>query len=297
MKIKIATIVPIHNELELTKKFIASYYEALYNSSITNHVALVIVDDGSSDGSAHWIEEFYPKITMLRCNGNLWWSGSVNMALSYIQNKQFTHFLLFNNDNLLDNNYFNNLIKAMEIIGTDKIISSKVFNMYPRKNIIYDGITFNRKRAIYYHNVNSDEVAIVNTAGGMGVLIPVFVINKIGFFDQKTFPQKSGDTDFYLRAERAGFRVYYYPHLIVYNDNRISGYSDNSTFQGIKNAYTYPKGYMNLKIDFKLYLRHGSKLWSIYRLIKNNIFFLTKGIIKIIINKYNIKAIYCLTKL
>ena len=282
MPVNIATILPIHNELESTKKFLVSYYDSIQQSSLKDHCSLIIVDDGSTDGSREWIAELYPDVRMLRGSGNLWWSGSINLALRHIENQSFTHFLLFNNDNIVQLNFFDVLAKAINEIGNDRIISSKVINIYPRQYVIYGGITFDRGKSRYIVNKDVDKAAVVNTAGGMGVLVPLSVIHKVGLFDDINFPQKSGDTDFYLRAEKMGAHVHYYPALIVYNDNSISGYTGNTSIQAIRCAYSFPKGYMNLKVDITLFFRHGNYFWSIYRIIKNNIIFLTIGIIRII---------------
>jgi GT2 family glycosyltransferase len=242
------------------------------------------VDDGSTDGSSKWISEFNSDITLLKGNGCLWWSGSVNMGLMHIIDKDFTHVLLFNNDNLLDIDFFKILHDAIKSLGYDKIISSKVINLFPERYVIYGGITFCRSRSKYIVNDDSDKAAVVNTAGGMGVLIPLSVINKVGIFDDANFPQKSGDTDFFLRSEKMGITVNYCPELTVYNDNRISGQSDNTSFQGILRAYSFPKGYMNLKVDLKLFLRHGHFYWSVFEITKKNVIFLAIGLLKIVLN-------------
>jgi len=282
MLINIATIVPIHNGWEFTEKFLISYYKSLSLSPIKDKCTLIIVDDGSTDGSVEWISEHYPDVRVLRCSGDLWWSASINMALNHIRDMTFTHFLLFNNDNILDINYFSNLHTAIHTIGNDKIISSKVINTFPAEYVIYGGITYDRKRSNYISNKDPQAPAVVNTAGGMGVLIPLAVIDKVGLFDAANFPQKSGDTDFFLRADMKGIGVNYYPDLVVYNDNRISGYSDKSTIKGVRDAYSYPKGYMNIMIDLKLFLRHGNNFWGIYRVIKSNVIFLSTGLVRII---------------
>lgn len=282
MLINIAAIVPIHNGLETTKKFLISYHRSLEASSFKDCCTLIIVNDGSTDGSMEWISEFYPETRIIRGDGDLWWSASINLALRHIQDETFTHFLLFNNDNILDKNYFQNLHRAIDKIGNDKIISSKVINTFPTEHVIYGGISYDRNRSKYVLNKDPQAPVVVNTAGGMGVLVPLNVIDEVGLFDAINFPQKSGDTDFFLRADKKGVRVYYYPDLVVYNDNRISGYSDNTAIHGIRNAYSFPKGYMNILIDLKLFLRHGNYFWGVYRVIKSNVIFLCTGITKII---------------
>ena len=55
----------------------------------------------------------------------------------------------------------------------------------------------------YYYFYN--EVKKIDWCGGMAVAIPVEVFKKIGGCDNINFPQYDGDTDFFLRAKKAGF--------------------------------------------------------------------------------------------
>lgn len=290
MRHGIAAIVPIHNELESTKRFLESYYLSLQESPLSTYVSLIVVDDGSTDGSYEYLSEAYPGIEVLRGDGGLWWSGSVNFALRQIMGRPLAAFLLFNNDNILHVDYFKNLAVAIDALGDNKIISAKVVNLYPEQYVIYGGVTFDRKRSRYVVNPAPNQPAVVNTAGGMGVLIPLEVVHRTGMFDQKNFPQKSGDTDFYLRAERVGYRVHYSPSLIVYNDNSVTGYSGNSSFREMIRSYSFPKGYMNLKVDLRLFLTHGTMYWSIYRVARCNAVFLTIGLYRSL--RTAMKAIY-----
>lgn len=281
MLLNIATIVPVHNNLESTKKFLTSYYTSIDRSFVKGHCSLFIVDDGSTDGTAEWLTQFHPEVKILYGDGGLWWSGSVNKALNHIIEKPFTHFLLFNNDNIVDCDFFNNLTKAIDEIGPGNIISSKVINIYPKEHIGNGGVTFDRKRIKYIKNSDSNKRAIVNTAGGMGVLIPLDIIHKIGLFNAVNFPQKSGDTDFFLRAEKIGMQVNYYLGMKVFNDNSITGFSENFTLHGLIQAYSFPKGYMNPGVDLKLFMAHGNNWWAIYRVVKNNFIFITVGLVRI----------------
>jgi len=284
-KPKIAVIVPIHNGLLETRCFIQSYTDSLQKSGMQDRVRLFIADDGSIDGSCDWIRANHADAYVLKGDGTLWWSASINIVLEHISAQEFSHFLLFNNDNLVDSNFFSVLEKILDKDGYRRIISSKVINLHPWPYVINAGITFDRKKARYLWNSDLDKECICNTAAGMGTLIPMEVIERIGCFDAKGFPQKSGDTDFFLRAEQSSFLVHYYPELIVHNNNKQTGFCDNNSLRGIFNAYSFPKGYMNLKVDFRLFWRHGNKFGAIYRILSINCRFIGRGMAKIIRNK------------
>lgn len=283
----ITIIIPFHNHLEDTKKALKSLADSLNYYDFANkdcNIGITVVDDGSTDGSAEWISDNYPEIEIIKGDGNLWWSRSVNLGIKCSIKKGASHVLLFNNDNMVERKYFETLDKAIFLYGADVIIVSKVINLFPEKYIKYAGEICNRKKARFFKNPNPEKSLKVNSAGGMGVIIPVSVFDKIGFFDAQNFPQSRADIDFYLRAENSGIDMYYDPKMVVYNNNLVSGFKSNINFREVKKAYSYPRGYKNLKIDIRFCLKHFGLIPSIIHLITKNLRFnlgLLKNIIKL----------------
>jgi len=283
----ITIIIPFHNHLADTKKTLKSLADSLNYYDFANkdcNIGITVVDDGSTDGSAVWINDNYPEIEIIKGDGNLWWSRSVNLGIKYSIKKRASHVLLFNNDNMVEKQYFEALDKAISTYGADVIIASKVINLFPEKHIKYAGQICNRKKARFLRNPNSEKSLKVNSAGGMGVIIPVFVFNKIGFFEAANFPQSRADTDFYLRADNNNIDMYYEPKMVVYNNNMVSGFKSNINFREVKKAYSYPKGYMNLKIDIRFCLKHFGLIPGFFHLITKNLRFnlgLLKNILKL----------------
>ena len=66
-------VIPIYNRKELTLACLASFAKQTYSE-----YELVIVDDGSTDGSQEAIKKIYPEATVIQGNGNWWWAKSVN---------------------------------------------------------------------------------------------------------------------------------------------------------------------------------------------------------------------------
>ena len=128
MSLKIALVFPIHNNLEYTKKGLADIYHCfMANPEDKLPINIVITDDGSTDGSYEWIHANYPNVILLKGNGNLWWSGGMNMAVKYVlDNLNMEYILLWNNDISPDKNYFKNLFKILGNMDSRTIICSKI---------------------------------------------------------------------------------------------------------------------------------------------------------------------------
>src|SRR5947199_10706999 len=75
---KIHIIVPVFNRKSLTERFL----HGLRNQTF-QHFETVVVDDGSTDGTAAMISERFGEVHLLRGDVNLWWQGRINLGIRY----------------------------------------------------------------------------------------------------------------------------------------------------------------------------------------------------------------------
>ena len=92
----IHVIIPVHNRI----KYTLSCIESLKKQNIFDKLNIIVVDDGSTDGTSSYIKRHYPEITLLKGSGNLFWGGAVNFGISYACKigKKNDWILLVNND-------------------------------------------------------------------------------------------------------------------------------------------------------------------------------------------------------
>ncbi|MEN2283878.1 glycosyltransferase [Algoriphagus sp. SE2] len=286
---KFSLIIPVFNRREITLKGLEYLHNAiLFEENID--LKIFVVDDASSDGTSEAIRDKYPNVYILKGDGNLWWSGSINYCLNHILNNNILtdYFILWNDDLVIEENYFTMLLDVVRSYP-DHIISSIVYYLSDPKKIFFNGAKFDsstgKKSIINGGMIDKGNFPIITECdwtGGMGVIIPKKVITSIGFFDSKRFPQYYGDCDFMLRAKNSNFNIICHSYLKVWNDRDYTSFQTNNSFINYFKGLNIIKSNFNIFIDFKFYNKHTSKFIA----FKSVLFKHLKIIGSIFINKF-----------
>ena len=72
-------VVPVHNRKAITRKFLSCLAAQTYK-----RVRLLLIDDGSTDGTAEMVRGVDPAAVILTGDGHLWWSGCMQMAYEWL---------------------------------------------------------------------------------------------------------------------------------------------------------------------------------------------------------------------
>src|SRR5689334_808401 len=89
-------VIPVYNRLNFTKKCLAAIHRQNYK-----HFTVVLVDDGSTDGTAKYVSRRFPEVVIISGNGKWWWTRSMYEGVKYaIQNSsnKKDYVLEMNND-------------------------------------------------------------------------------------------------------------------------------------------------------------------------------------------------------
>ncbi|OQX72525.1 MAG: hypothetical protein B6D61_13620 [Bacteroidetes bacterium 4484_249] len=275
--LNIAIVFPIFNGLSYTKDCLKSLYD-IFNKIDKNKTAfsVVIVDDASTDGSYEWIKNNFPDVKLLQGDGNLWWSGGINMAIDFAIKQLKTDYLLWwNNDIIPDDEYFVNLVKVIEENDINTIIGSKIY-LAQNNNIVWSmGGIFNAHTG--YKDMVGTEQKDNNTLQkiiecdwltGMGTITHKSVYEKIGMINAKLFPQYHGDSDFTYRAKLNGYKIIADPSLKIYNDTRSSGLKHDESLKNLfKSLFSIRSSY-NIKKEYKFYKLYSKSYKAYFPLIK-----------------------------
>ena len=200
-------VIPVHNRKEFTRDCLKSLNE----QSLTGH-KVVVVDDGSTDGTREMIEVEFPETIVLRGDGNLFWTAAINMGIRYALDDGADYIMTLNNDTIATPDFIERMIYWAKI-NPDVLLGA--FNIdFVTKRPYYGGEILNwplAKSRFLLDILPSEEwkgLHRVSLFPGRGLLIPRKVFESIGLFDQRKLPHYMADYDFTLMAARNGFDIY-----------------------------------------------------------------------------------------
>lgn len=218
---KIFIIIPVHNRKDRTRQCLLSL-----EKQTEKFFETIVVDDGSTDGTTEMIQNEFPAVQVLTGSGNLWWAGATNLGIQHVLNNLNADdlILLLNNDLVVPDDFISNAYKAAYKYP-ETLIGSVVTDVDEKDFIFSGGVRINWATAKWLEpnkgktltDFPRGYILDVSTLTGRGVLIPASVFEKVGLYNSKHLPQ-CGDTEFPVRAARAGFRLIVDYSMIVYHD-------------------------------------------------------------------------------
>lgn len=231
-------VTPVYNRKGFTEK----YLEALSRQSNQNFKT-IIVDDGSTDGTAGMIAERFPDVILLREKGDLWWAEATNIGARYALAQGATYIMTLNDDTVPYDDYIEKMYAWIEK-EPDALLGAFAVDAHT-KIPVFGGEILNWKTTQYedllskYDENDLHGLKKVNVFPGRGLVVPVKVFDKIGFYDSKNFPQTVADLDFTCRAFNQGFKIYcnYDAKIKIYPDE--SGGVQLTKKRSLKNYYNH----------------------------------------------------------
>jgi|UPI0004137757 GT2 family glycosyltransferase len=219
----IHTIIPVHNRLDFTKKCLNS----LKRQKNFKELNIILVDDGSTDGTSQYVKKKFPKVTILSGNGNLFWGGAVNIGIRYAldigSSKDWV--LLLNNDIELSSDAIKKLVKTSNIKKRKALVASLTVCFDDKKTLIKSGtivkswflnITHHPYVGKNIQQIFNKNPIKVDLLTARCLLHPIEIFKRIGNYDAKNFPHYGGDDDFSIRASKINYSKYICPESIIY---------------------------------------------------------------------------------
>ncbi len=213
---KLHIILPVHNRRSVTEKFI----NCLAAQSYQNY-HLILVDDGSTDGTAEMVRAKIKSLTIIRGGGNLWWGGALHKGYLWLKNHDALlsdAVLICNDDVTFDNDYLETGLEFLEKTPDAMILST----VYTSDGEFHEAGAVADFKNFTFKNAAPGE--IINCATTRGLFFTVSSFFKTGGFYPFLLPHYLSDFEFTIRAHRRGIKITACNKLKLYIDMSSTGY-------------------------------------------------------------------------
>lgn len=231
---RVAAIVLNYNGREVTLQALASLSAMDYPA-----YDLVVVDNGSTDGSYQAVARAFPRVIQVRTEENLGPAGGANLGMRWALARGHDYLLILNNDIEVAPDFLMQLVEVAESAPDVGIVGPKGYYFWDRQRIWSAGGRLPFREAATKERGQGqidrgqfDRDAEVDYVNGCAMLVRRRVVEEIGLWDP-VFHLSVEDADFCMRAKQAGYRCFYAHRARLWHmvSTSTGGYKAPKTFQ------------------------------------------------------------------
>lgn len=215
--LRVAAVVLSWNGRERTLACLRSLAGVTYHP-----LSVIVVDNGSTDGSTDAVTAEFPDVTLVPLGENLGFAGGMNVGIRSALAGGAEAVILLNNDMEVDPGFIEPLVDALKDDPSCGAACSQILFAGEPPRVWYAGAPFNRRRGHSGRHVGYGQPPLPPTlppyptdrACGGAMLFSASVSQRVGLFDEALFAYAE-DTDWSLRARRAGLHSLVVPASVV----------------------------------------------------------------------------------
>lgn len=221
--------------------------ESLKHITYPNY-EILLVDNGSTDGSVECFKERYPETEIIENGENLGFAEGNNVGIRRAMDKGTEYVLPLNNDTVVDSHFLEELIEVAEKDQKIGIVGPKIYYYDNKQKINSAGGTINWSTGVGINigigdidNGQFNDCKDVDYLMGAAILIKKKLIKEIEGFNKEFFLLLE-DTELCVRAQKAGYRTVFCPNSKIYHKEGVSGEkSPNSLYYMYRNRILFLK--------------------------------------------------------
>lgn len=217
---RVSLIIPTFNGLSLLQK----HLPVLLRAEGVAEAELVIVDDGSADGTVEWLRANVPQAQVVALETNGGFSRACNAA---IQASMGDALVLLNNDVAVEPGFLHPLLEALESFPDVFAVNARI--LLPGQEMLDEG----EKHGWFHHGIfyvdcrrdpshRAQSTAPTLYATACAAAYRRSFVEQLGGFDELYSPCYWEDVDLSYRAWKRGWQVLYEPKSVVYHQHETT---------------------------------------------------------------------------
>lgn len=196
----IYVLLPVHNRKVITEQFVRCLV-----AQTDSRFHMVLVDDGSSDGTAEVVRALIRSVTVIQGRGDWWWAGSLQQARRWLERlgpKDADLVLIANDDTVFEEDFLAAGRAALDAAPRSLLLAQ--LHSQRTGDLEEVGVHVDWGK-LEFRGVL--EAARVNCFSTRGLFLRARDFISIGDFHPKLLPHNLSDYEFTIRARRMGYRL------------------------------------------------------------------------------------------
>jgi GT2 family glycosyltransferase len=215
---KVTIVSAVRNRREITLRCLHSL-DRIDKAGLA--IDRIIIDDGSTDGTAEAVRDRFPDVHLIIGSGDLWCSGASNLGVEQALRGDADYLLVTNDDTVFDAEFLKSMVATAEanprsVIGGLLLLwdePHRVFQIAPRWDTLHGGWRHLFEQTVW---TVPDEPFAVEAIVGNCTLFPAAAFREAGLFATRWLPHY-GDAELTPRLRKLGWRLLIDPHARVFN--------------------------------------------------------------------------------
>lgn len=260
---KVIVLILSYNGKYLLEDALNSYL----NNDYQNY-RIMVIDNGSSDGTVEYVKENYRDVFVSRLEKNQGYSGGFNFGLNIAFNEMGADYaLITNNDVIADKDIISELVKVAvtdDKIGftTGKVYFNEKKDMLQTVGMYYDPVRINGGHIGNQEvdNGQYNEITERYFADDVFTMVSKKLYKEIGGYDTE-FVLQAEQFDWQMRAKEKGYRIMYTPFAKLWHKESmtIGRHSSEKLYYDARNPMIVLMKYTEAKVFKKYFWLHFRK--------------------------------------
>ena len=201
------------------KAYLDPCLKSLYDTGMRHSFDIVVVDNGSTDGSQQMLAEKYPEVKLIQNDSNLGLGKASNQGIEATQGR---YILLLNNDTIVNGAAFDAMVDFLEQHSKVGAVGGKMLNPDGSVQSCYNYFSTLAEEFLiatrvgelfrpgYPSVMNGNEIRSVDWLTSACLMVRRATLEQVGLLDENYFIY-GDEADLQYRIKKAGWEIYYLP--------------------------------------------------------------------------------------
>jgi len=202
------------------KDYLEPCLRSLFQGGLTHIFDVVVVDNGSTDGSQEMLQRDFPEVQLIQNSDNVGLGKASNQGIEATGGR---YLLLLNNDTLVNGSSLDAMIDFLDSHPTTAAVGGKLLNAdgtvqtcYNRFPTLLEEILISTRLGEifwpgYPATIDDNDERSVDWMGSACLMLRRKALDQVGLLDEEYFIY-GDEADLQYRLRKTGWQIHYLPH-------------------------------------------------------------------------------------